>query len=125
MKLQKRFSVLPSLDQALWYQQGEPIMGRIWKDKNGKVAAAFGWNGHEYRDKIGSLQVLIELGEHIRGYDYSWQPFSICGTFGIISPCVITWEGKQILGKVDIRNEKASAAFTGKENIIIGPNVQP
>ncbi|VDM10870.1 unnamed protein product [Wuchereria bancrofti] len=127
----------PNQYVALWYQQGEPIMGRIWKDSNGKVAAAFGWNGHEYRDKVGSLQVLVELGQHVRGYDYSWQPFSICGTFGekewlpvyvdykgIISPCVITWEGKQILGKVDIRNEKASAAFSGKENILVGPKVQ-
>ncbi|VDK21621.1 unnamed protein product, partial [Anisakis simplex] len=71
--------------------------------------------------------------------------FSVCGGFGekewipvyvdypkgIISPCVITWEGKQILGKldeiafqVDIRNEKASSAFNGKENIIVGPAVQ-
>lgn len=121
---------------ALWYQQGEPIMGRVWND-NGKVAAAFGWFGKEYREKVGSLQVLVELSDNIRGFDYSWQPFSVCGGFdakewipvyvdypkGIISPCVITWEGKQILGKVDIRNERASSAFNGKENVLVGPPV--
>lgn len=137
-----------------------------------KVAAAFGWFGKEYREKVGSLQVLVELSDNIRGFDYSWQPFSVCGGFdakewipvyvdypkGIISPCVITWEGKQILGKasflhfisaslphldceshllyqklrfvekkvifqVDIRNERASSAFNGKENVLVGPPV--
>jgi len=41
---------------ALWYQSGEPVMGRIWNDK-GKIAACFSWGGHEYRSKIGSIQV--------------------------------------------------------------------
>nr|AAW29197.1 MFP2c [Ascaris suum] len=122
---------------ALWYQQGEPIMGRVWND-NGKVAAAFGWFDKEYRDKVGSLQVLVELADYVRGFDYKWVPFSECGHFGekewtpvyvdypkgIISPAVMTWEGKQILGKADIRNEKVSSAFNGKENCIIGPEAQ-
>ncbi|MFH4977128.1 hypothetical protein AB6A40_003837 [Gnathostoma spinigerum] len=137
--LGKHLDTIPGEDPdqyvALWYQQGEPIMGRVW-NKNGKVAAAFGWFNNEYRDKVGSLQVLVELGYNIRGFDYRWVPFKECGGFGekewlpvyvdypkgIISPCVMTWEGKQILGKVDIRNEKVSAAFNGKENFIIGPD---
>ncbi len=41
---------------ALWYQQGEPVMGRVWND-NGKVAACFCWGGHEYRGDVGSVQV--------------------------------------------------------------------
>lgn len=41
---------------ALWYQQGEPVMGRIWND-DGKVAAVFGWGGHEYSKYVGSIQV--------------------------------------------------------------------
>lgn len=41
---------------ALWYQQGEPVMGRVWND-NGKIAACFSWGGHEYRKNVGSLQV--------------------------------------------------------------------
>src|SRR4051812_40542611 len=41
---------------ALWYQQGEPVMGRVWND-NGKVAACFSWGGYEYRNNVGSLQV--------------------------------------------------------------------
>jgi Cytosolic motility protein len=43
---------------ALWYQQGEPVMGRVWND-NGKVAACFSWGGHEYRGQTGSLQVCL------------------------------------------------------------------
>uniref|UniRef100_A0A915PU87 P40 n=1 Tax=Setaria digitata TaxID=48799 RepID=A0A915PU87_9BILA len=121
---------------ALWYQQGEPVMGRIWNN-NGKVAACFGWNNNEYREKVGSLQILVELPDFVRGYDYSWKPFSVCASFGekewfpvyvdrkgIISPCVCTIDGKEILGKADIRNEKASAAFGGKETVLVGPPVQ-
>ena len=33
-------------------------------------------------------------------------------------------DGKQILGKVDIRNEKASAVVNGKEVEFVGPVVQ-
>ncbi|VDN06646.1 unnamed protein product [Thelazia callipaeda] len=126
----------PAQYVALWYQQGEPVMGRIWNN-NGKIAACFGWNNNEYRDNVGSLQILVELPDFIRGYDYSWQPFSVCSSFGekewfpvyvdrkgIISPCVCTFNGKQILGKADIRNEKASSAFGGKENVLVGPTVQ-
>jgi hypothetical protein len=43
---------------ALWYQQGEPVMGRIWNN-NGKIAASFSWGGHEYRNNIGSIQVFL------------------------------------------------------------------
>ncbi|VDM11403.1 unnamed protein product [Wuchereria bancrofti] len=78
-----------------------------------KVAACFGWNNNEYREKIGSLQVLVELPDLARGYDYDWKLFSLCASFdekewflvcvdrkGIISPCVCTIDGKEILGKV-------------------------
>ncbi|KHN88254.1 hypothetical protein Tcan_05717 [Toxocara canis] len=123
---------------ALWYQQGEPIMGRIWNE-NGRIAASFGWFNNEYSTKVGSLQVLVQLSDFVRGFDYGWIPYSVCGQFGqkewipvyvdypkgIISPCVVDFDGKQILGKVDIRNEKASAGFGGKENILTGPKVQP
>ena len=43
---------------ALWYQSGEPVMGRIWNE-NGKIAASFSWGGHEYRTKVGSIQVCL------------------------------------------------------------------
>ncbi|TKR72766.1 hypothetical protein L596_020170 [Steinernema carpocapsae] len=141
--LNKSLDTLPGhpADQyvALWYQQGEPIMGRIWNE-NGKVAAAFGWFNNEYKGNVGSIQVLVELSDHVRGFDYSWQPFSVAAVFGEkewhpvhvdyhkgdISPCVLNLAGgKQILGKVDVRNEKASAAYSGKENIVVGPPVQP
>uniref|UniRef100_A0A915E0F5 Uncharacterized protein n=1 Tax=Ditylenchus dipsaci TaxID=166011 RepID=A0A915E0F5_9BILA len=44
---------------------GEPVMGRIWNDK-GKIAACFSWGGHEYRNSIGSIQVLLDLPERVR-----------------------------------------------------------
>jgi hypothetical protein len=123
---------------ALWYQHGEPVMGRVWND-GGKIAAAFGWNKNEYLNNIGTVQVLAELSDHARGFDYSWQPFSVAAKYGDkewhpvhvdsvhgdISPCVIkTPDGKEVLGKVDIRNERASSAYNGKEHVFVGPVVQ-
>ncbi|KAI1726645.1 cytosolic motility protein domain-containing protein [Ditylenchus destructor] len=122
---------------ALWYQSGEPVMGRIWND-NGKIAACFSWGGHEYRSNIGSLQVLFELPEHVRGYDFDWRPFPEAAKFdkdkewhpvhvnhhkGDISPGVLMVDGKEILGKVDVRNERASAGHGGQEKLLVGPAV--
>lgn len=77
---------------ALWYQAGEPVMGRIWNE-NGKVggspnfleagvlkselqvAANFCWNKNEYKGNVGSIQVLVHLSEHVRGFDYKWIPY--------------------------------------------------
>ncbi|KAK6746542.1 hypothetical protein RB195_000051 [Necator americanus] len=120
---------------ALWYQAGEPVMGRIWNE-GGKVAANFCWNKNEYKGNVGSIQVLVHLSEHVRGFDYSWIPFPQAASFdkskewipvhvdntkGDISSGVITFDGKQILGKVDVKNEKSSAGFGGKENMLVGP----
>ncbi|VDO84812.1 unnamed protein product [Haemonchus placei] len=120
---------------ALWYQAGEPVMGRVWNE-NGKVAANFCWNKNEYKGNVGSIQLLVHLSEHVRGFDYKWLPYPEAATFekdrkwipvhvnntkGDISSGVITIDGKQILGKVDVRNEKSSAGYGGKENMLIGP----
>jgi len=121
---------------ALWYQAGEPVMGRIWNE-GGKIAACFSWGGHEYRNNIGSLQVLFEMPEHVRGFDYDWRPFPEAASFGEkewhpvhvnhykgdISPGVLLLDGKEILGKVDVRNERATAGYGGKENVLVGPAV--
>ncbi|KAI6227404.1 MFP2b [Aphelenchoides fujianensis] len=121
---------------GLWYQQGEPVMGRIWNE-GGKIAACFSWGGHEYRNNIGSLQVLFELPEHVRGFDYDWKPFSEAAQFGAkewfpvhvdnykgdISPGVLLIDGKEILGKVDVRNERATAGHKGEEKVLVGPAV--
>lgn len=122
---------------ALWYQSGEPVMGRIWNDK-GKIAACFSWGGHEYRNNIGSLQVLFELPHNARGFDYDWRPFPEAAKFdsnkewhsvhvdhhkGDISPGVLIVDGKEILGKVDVRNERASAGHGGQEKLFVGPSV--
>lgn len=84
---------------ALWYMHGEPVMGRLWNDKGKvrktffrasaflntyshfKVAAAFGWGGNAYTDKIGSIQVLSELPDQVRGFDYFWRPFKEAAIF--------------------------------------------
>ena len=108
---------------------------------NFKVAATFGWEKKEYKGDVGSIQLLVELQENVRGFDYSWQPFAKAAVFDKttkewdavhvntikcdISPCLLTVDdGKQILGKVDIRNERASAAYAGREVVFTGPAVQ-
>jgi len=122
---------------ALWYQQGEPVMGRIYKDANGKIAANFGWGGHEYKNNIGSIQVLFEMPEHVRGFDYAWKEFPEAAKFGDkewhpvhvnhhkgdISPGVLIIDGKEILGKVDVRNERATIGYAGAEKVLVGPAV--
>uniref|UniRef100_A0A915CNQ3 Uncharacterized protein n=1 Tax=Ditylenchus dipsaci TaxID=166011 RepID=A0A915CNQ3_9BILA len=121
---------------ALWYQSGEPVMGRVWNE-GGKIAACFSWGGHEYRKNIGSLQILFELPEHVRGFDYDWRPFPEAAKFGDkewhpvhvnhhkgdISPGVVMVDGKELLGKVDVRNERASAGTAGAEKLLVGPAV--
>jgi hypothetical protein len=85
---------------ALWYVHGEPVMGRIWNNNgkvkicnflifslilmfplNFKVAAAFGWGGKAFTDQIGSIQVLCELPDHVRGFDYHWCSFKEAAIF--------------------------------------------
>ncbi|VDK27460.1 unnamed protein product [Anisakis simplex] len=60
------------------------------------------------------------LCDHLGRKTNSWQ--------GIVKqPCFlhINHQLDEIVFQVDIRNEKASSAFNGKENIIVGPAVQP
>jgi hypothetical protein len=121
---------------ALWYQSGEPVFGRIWNE-NGKIAANFGWFNNEYKTNIGSIQILVEMSENIRGFDYAWKDFPEAAKFGDkewipvhvdhhkgnISPGVLIVDGKEILGKVDIRNERASYGYGGSEKVTVGPAV--
>ncbi|KAI6232937.1 hypothetical protein M3Y99_00981300 [Aphelenchoides fujianensis] len=114
----------------------QPVMGRIWNE-GGKIAANFSWGGHEYRNNIGSLQVLFEMPEHVRGFDYDWKPFAEAAQFGEkewhpvhvnhykgdISPGVLIIDGKEVLGKVDVRNERASIGYGGSEKVLVGPAV--
>jgi hypothetical protein len=76
--LSRPLNTLPGEDPnqyvALWYIAGQCICGRIW-NQGGKIAANFGANGHEYKNNVGSIQVLFELSEHVRGFDYAWQDF--------------------------------------------------
>ncbi|CAI5447188.1 unnamed protein product [Caenorhabditis angaria] len=138
--LDKTLDTLPGVnpDQyvALWYMQGEPVMGRVWNE-NGKVAANFSWFNNEYCKGVGSIQLLVRLGEHVVGYQYGWIPFPEAAKFeegkdwkpvhvnnhkGDISVGVVNLAGgKQILAKVDVRNEKYGYGFGGKEVSASGP----
>uniref|UniRef100_A0AC34RDK5 C2H2-type domain-containing protein n=1 Tax=Panagrolaimus sp. JU765 TaxID=591449 RepID=A0AC34RDK5_9BILA len=141
--LDRSLSTLPNEkpDQyvALWYQQGEPVMGRIWNE-GGKIAANFSWGGHEYRNNIGPFQILVELPESVRGVDYEWKDFKEAAKFGDkewfpvhvnhykgdISPGVLIVDGgKEILGKVDVRNERATYGRDGKEVVLLAGAVHP
>lgn len=46
-----------------------------------QVAAAFGWGGKAFTDNIGSVQVLSELPDQVRGFDYSWRNFKEAAIF--------------------------------------------
>ncbi|CAD6195217.1 unnamed protein product [Caenorhabditis auriculariae] len=137
--LDKSLDTLPGVaaDQyvALWYMQGEPVMGRVWNE-NGKVAANFSWFNNEYCKNVGSIQLLVHLSEHVRGFDYGWIPFAEAAKFGEkvwhpvhvnnhkgdISVGVVNLPGgKQILAKVDVRNEKTGYGYQGKEHTSAGP----
>ncbi|EFP07864.1 hypothetical protein CRE_14089 [Caenorhabditis remanei] len=138
--LDKTLDTLPGVnpDQyvALWYMQGEPVMGRVWNE-GGKVAANFSWFNNEYCKGVGSIQLLVRLGPHVVGYEYGWIPFPEAATFeegktwkpvhvnnhkGDISVGVVNLAGgKQILAKVDVRNESYGYGYQGKEISARGP----
>uniref|UniRef100_A0A1I7URB9 DUF3421 domain-containing protein n=1 Tax=Caenorhabditis tropicalis TaxID=1561998 RepID=A0A1I7URB9_9PELO len=138
--LDKSLDTLPGVnpDQyvALWYMQGEPVMGRVWNE-GGKVAANFSWFNNEYCKNVGSIQLLVRLGPHVVGYEYGWIPFAEAATFeegktwkpvhvnnhkGDISVGVVNLPGgKQILAKVDVRNESYGYGYQGKEVSARGP----
>lgn len=50
-----------------------------------------------------------------------WHPVHVNHHKGDISPGVLKIDGKQILGKTDVRNEKSSCGYGGKEQILQGP----
>uniref|UniRef100_A0A915CTJ9 Uncharacterized protein n=1 Tax=Ditylenchus dipsaci TaxID=166011 RepID=A0A915CTJ9_9BILA len=110
------------LKQFVLLASGEPVMGRIWNDK-GKIAACFSLGGHEYRNSIGSIQVLLDLPERVRGYDYDWRSFKEAADFsankewhpvhvnhhkGDISPGVLLIDGKEMLGRADLASVLSS-----------------
>jgi len=138
----RSLDTLPGEDKdqyiALYYKMGEPIFGRVW-NQDGKIAANFGWFGNEYRNQVGSkIYLLVDLPENVRGFDYAWKAFPEAAAFepskewipvhvdhykGNISPGVLIVDEKEILGKVDVRNERASYGYGGSEKVVVGPAV--
>jgi len=121
---------------ALWYIQGEPVFGRVW-NANGVLACCFSWGGHEYRSNVGSCQVLVMPSYPT--YDYIWMTYSeaikirneagrerVRINTGKIdaSPAVISIDGKQILGTVDVMSGVASYGIGGTEKTLKGSAVQ-
>uniref|UniRef100_A0A914P0X9 Uncharacterized protein n=1 Tax=Panagrolaimus davidi TaxID=227884 RepID=A0A914P0X9_9BILA len=81
------------------------------------LAALFGRISHPW----------ITNGNPSKKQKKEWFPVFVEYVNGVrISPCVLTVEGgKQILGKVDVRSERATVAYNGKEHVFVGPNVHP
>lgn len=120
---------------ALWYKHGEPVMGRCFEDRAGKVQAAFGWGGHGFTSDAGSIQVLrYDVNEYDYEYEYKWMPYGDAvkktGGYrpvhvGDAAPCIIkTPDGFERLGQVLLSKEVASAAYGDKEESFSGPVVQ-
>jgi hypothetical protein len=122
---------------ALWYQHGIPVMGRCWKDANGKIAASFGWNGHEYTN-CGSFQILRHHNAKSHGFEYKWMTYAELKEelrkqsgwdkvhVSNIAPCINkTADGFERLGKVDMFNEVASYGWNGTEHVTSGPSIAP
>uniref|UniRef100_A0A915PUR0 GNAT family N-acetyltransferase n=1 Tax=Setaria digitata TaxID=48799 RepID=A0A915PUR0_9BILA len=92
--------------QALnWYHQF--VVRRIWNDGD-KIAAYFGWDGHEYRKNIGSIQVFFEFPEQIRGFDYAWKLFKEAAQIGV----------KEWI-PVNIRSRRATIDYSDSEEVSI------
>ena len=75
----------------------------------------------------------------MRGFDYAWIDFKEAARFDTqtkewhpvhvdnrkydISPAVLLIDGREILGKVDVRNERATAGHGKTEMVLVGPAV--
>ncbi|KAH7724701.1 MFP2 protein [Aphelenchoides avenae] len=121
---------------ALWYKHGEPVFGRCYPDSAEKVLAHFGATGQENAGaEIGSFQMIVKPPPEKMGMEYKWMTFkeaaAKAGGFhpvhvGDVAPCIVKDPkgGFELLGNVNLKQEKASAGYGGKEKVISGPAVQ-
>ncbi|KHJ75091.1 hypothetical protein OESDEN_25293 [Oesophagostomum dentatum] len=119
---------------ALWYRHGRPLMGRAWND-NGKINASFVDSNHEFTgDVIGSLQMLVKLPATTAGFEYCWLPYEQASRYidkdfapvhmSHVAPCVIQAEDFELLGSVNLKQERAEVAFDGHVHVLDGPKIR-
>lgn len=114
---------------ALWYKHGEPVFGRAYPTEAGKTAAHFGRNNQENTGpEVGSMQLLTVPERSCMGQEYKWMTLAEGKTGGWTTvhvgdavPCILKGsDGKEVLGNLDLKTEKASAGWAGKEKVIQG-----
>uniref|UniRef100_A0A915D901 Uncharacterized protein n=1 Tax=Ditylenchus dipsaci TaxID=166011 RepID=A0A915D901_9BILA len=107
-------------------------------ERQRKIAACFSWGGHEYRNKLVpfrfsaiNLNVCVDLtmigarSKKLLNFSANkeWHPVHVNHHKGDISPGVLMIDGKEMLGKVDVRNERASVGHGGTEKALVGQAV--
>ncbi|XGW28448.1 hypothetical protein V3C99_008315 [Haemonchus contortus] len=117
---------------ALWYKHGEPVFGRAYPGKDGKLMASFGAKNQENcGPEIGSLQILTLPDPSCMGLEYKWmtladgradeqkkwEPVHV----GTAAPAVCVDEsGMEMLGCINLSNETASIGLQGKQKMFTG-----
>ncbi|WKX90983.1 hypothetical protein Q1695_009658 [Nippostrongylus brasiliensis] len=119
---------------SLWYRHGRPCMGRAW-NSGGKIDASFVDDGREFTGHvIGSMQMLVELPATAAGFEYCWLPYEQASRYmdkdyapvhlSYVAPCVIQVDAFEVLGSVNLKKERAEAAFDGHVTTLEGPKIQ-
>ncbi|KJH46663.1 hypothetical protein DICVIV_07271 [Dictyocaulus viviparus] len=119
---------------SLWYHHGKPCMGRAWNNV-GKIDASFVDSGREFTGEIvGSLQMLVEIPATAAGFEYCWLPYEQASRYidkdfapvhmSHVAPCVVQMGPYEILGSVNLKQERAEAAFDGRVITLDGPKIQ-
>ncbi|VDO22526.1 unnamed protein product [Haemonchus placei] len=76
--MKRMLKTLPNVPKyqyvALWYKHGEPVFGRAYPGKDGKLMASFGAKNQENcGPEIGSLQILTLPDPSCMGLEYKWM----------------------------------------------------
>ena len=81
---------------------------------------------------MGSLQILVQIPATAAGFDYIWMPYEEASKYqekdyapvhiSHVAPCVLLTKGNhEVLGQVDLKKERAEAAFHGEVLVRVGP----
>ncbi|PIO54693.1 hypothetical protein TELCIR_23937, partial [Teladorsagia circumcincta] len=82
---------------ALWYKHGEPVFGRAYPGKDGKMGLEYKW---------------MTLADGRADEAKKWEPVHV----GTAAPAVcVDDDGVEVLGCMNLTNETASIGFQGKQ----------
>ncbi|KHJ87241.1 hypothetical protein OESDEN_12989 [Oesophagostomum dentatum] len=92
-------------------------------------------SNHEFTgDVIGSLQMLVKLPATTAGFEYCWLPYEQASRYidkdfapvhmSHVAPCVIQAEDFELLGSVNLKQERAEVAFDGHVHVLDGPKIR-